>query len=114
MYKPKPSRIWSLQIEGNNVVIEDPVNLQKITIQENSFIGRNSDIENSIIGKNVHIGKNCIIENSIIEDGVWIDDGSILKHCRITKASVVGCYCVLINFDSNPKDTINDFFSSRG
>ena len=108
MYKPVESRIWAVTV-GEQVIIEKPVNLEKVDIQGYTNIGRYTDITNTQISTSCDIGKNCIIEDSIIEEGVWINDNSILKNCNISRETFIGYFCVLINYTSIECETIDDY-----
>jgi glucose-1-phosphate thymidylyltransferase len=75
------------------------------------YIGKNSLIENSIIGPNVTIGdnsivKNCIIENSIIDSNNFIEnillkDSILGKNCKVIQKKMsynLGEYSEKIQF----------------
>ncbi|MHA1343436.1 MAG: sugar phosphate nucleotidyltransferase [Promethearchaeota archaeon] len=93
-------------IDGNRYLLselklEDPLyeNLFKLgkiidsKIIPPVFIGKNTQISNSIIGPNVSIGDNCILEKCILSEAV-IGDGAKLKKI-ISSESIIGDYSIL-------------------
>jgi glucose-1-phosphate thymidylyltransferase len=58
------------------------------------YIGKNSLIENSIIGPNVTIGDNSIIKNCIIENSI-IDSNNFIENILL-KDSIMGKNCKVI------------------
>jgi len=58
------------------------------------FIGKNTEIEECIIGSNVTIGDNCFIKNCIIENSI-IDSNNIIENIML-KDSILGKNCKVI------------------
>lgn len=57
-------------------------------IVEPVYIGKNVEIENSIIGPYATINDNCIIKNSIIDNSI-IENSSLIENCVLTE-SIIG------------------------
>lgn len=58
------------------------------------FIGKNSEIEECIIGSNVTIGDNCFIKNCIIENSI-IDSNNVIENIML-KDTIMGKNCKVI------------------
>lgn len=60
----------------------------KTTIKENSYVGFNSFIKDSLINKNCKI-ENSILENSVIELNCKVLDYSVIKNAKLNENSIV-------------------------
>ncbi|MBI5401878.1 MAG: NTP transferase domain-containing protein [Ignavibacteriae bacterium] len=58
------------------------------------FIGKNTEIDECIIGSNVTIGDNCIIKNCIIENSI-IDSNNTIENVML-KDTIMGKNCKVI------------------
>ncbi|CAF4092661.1 unnamed protein product [Rotaria sordida] len=76
---------------GHNSQILSGVYLRRSCIGQNCIIGKNTQIINSILWNHVQIGENCIIKNSIICNNVLIRNNvQIDKECMLCENVIIG------------------------
>lgn len=69
-------------------------NIKGSILKSPVFIGKNSSIENCLIGPNVTIGNECVLKDSIIENSI-IDSNSYIENV-ILQNSIIGKNCKVI------------------
>jgi glucose-1-phosphate thymidylyltransferase len=69
-------------------------NIKGSILKSPVYIGKNSSIENCLIGPNVTIGDSCVIKDCIIENSI-IDSNNYIENV-ILKDSIIGKNCKLI------------------
>jgi glucose-1-phosphate thymidylyltransferase len=69
-------------------------NIKGSILKSPVFIGKNSSIENSLIGPNVTIGDSCIIKDCIIDNSI-IDSNNYIENV-ILQNSIIGKNCKVI------------------
>ncbi|MFO7795392.1 MAG: sugar phosphate nucleotidyltransferase [Promethearchaeati archaeon] len=98
----KPSSLlkgnkYLLEQQSHNVEYykETDVKIEKSLVKNPSYIGKNTEIINSVIGPYVSIGKNCLIKNSILENCV-IEKNTQLNNI-ISENSIIGSNVTIEN-----------------
>ncbi|MBD3255444.1 MAG: hypothetical protein GF383_10145 [Candidatus Lokiarchaeota archaeon] len=64
------------------------IKTERSFIKNPNYIGKNTQIINSVIGPHVSIGKNCLVKNSILESCVIENESEIINV--ISKNSIIG------------------------
>ncbi|MBA2653613.1 MAG: bifunctional UDP-N-acetylglucosamine diphosphorylase/glucosamine-1-phosphate N-acetyltransferase GlmU [Gammaproteobacteria bacterium] len=84
---------------ANDVTLDINVILSgEVAIDEGSYIGPNTLLNNVKIGKNVIIKSNCVIEDAVIEDGCQIGPfARIRPHTQLGKEVHIGNFVELKN-----------------
>jgi translation initiation factor eIF-2B subunit epsilon len=81
----------------NGVVLARTCKVGKRTVLgQDTSIGDESVVANSIIGRRCQIGQNVMIQNAFIWDDVVISDGSIVDRAIIASSVVVGRNCKVL------------------
>jgi glucose-1-phosphate thymidylyltransferase len=92
-------------LKGNKNLVSSHIIIENSQIIEPSFIGRNANIKNSIIGPFASIGDGTIIESSVVENTIVQQNAKISN--AIIKNSMVGNKSIVTG---SPKDlSVGDF-----
>lgn len=74
----------------SDVILSQSCKLQScVVIGRDSFIGDETEVQNSVVGRSCKIGKNVIVENSYIWDGAIIEDGCIIRHAIVANDAII-------------------------